>query len=599
MRSFIILINFCIIFYLAGCGGGSAIIPSAPSDATLQYDIKTFRFTWTDVEDATHYKLLENSDGNTGYVQVGNDIAQGVQSFNHYVALFQRINASYILQACNSNGCVDGEIITISGTLANAIGYFKAGNTGGGDRFGRSVSLSGNGTTLAVGADGEDSNTSGVGTTPNDDGVANDSGAVYIFSLNSGVWQEQAYIKASNPGTNDNFGFAVSLSSDGNTLAVSAYQEDSNSAGIDTIPNDDGSANDSGAVYVFRRQDNMWSEESYIKSSNPGTTDLFGFTVSLNADGNTLAVGALNEDSNTNGVNTSPNDDGTAENSGAVYIFSNNGSAWIEEAYIKANNTGSDDRFGYSVSINGDGNILAVGALNEDSSTTGVDTIPNDDGTANDSGAVYVFSRVGGVWEQSSYIKTSNSDEFDRIGGTVVISRDGNTIAIGVPGDDSNTVGIDTIPNDDGNAELSGAVYIFIQQNNMWLEQAYIKASNIGAFESFGNAISLSENGNMLAVAALEEGSNSVGIDAEPNDQGVLLSSGAAYVYMRNGALWSEKSYLKANNTGELDQFGNSISISADGSIISVGALAESSDTTGIGSIPNDNVISAGAVYIY
>ncbi|MEZ9699548.1 FG-GAP repeat protein, partial [Vibrio sp. 10N.286.45.F3] len=94
----------------------------------------------------------------------------------------------------------------------------------------------------------------------------------------------------------------------------------------------------------------------YIKASNPGSGDDFGYSVALSSDGNTLAVGAPREDSN-----------GTGANSGAVYLFRYRASTWTQEAYIKASNTDSDDYFGTSVALSSDGNTLAVGADSEDS----------------------------------------------------------------------------------------------------------------------------------------------------------------------------------------------------------------------------------------
>ena len=118
---------------------------------------------------------------------MGSDIPQRIQSIDHSVALYARINASYILQSCNLFGCTDGDTVFISDTLINAIGYFKASNASADDFFGYSVSVSDDGNTLAVGAYGEDSITSGVNTVPNDDGTADASGAVYVFTRSGNI----------------------------------------------------------------------------------------------------------------------------------------------------------------------------------------------------------------------------------------------------------------------------------------------------------------------------------------------------------------------------------------------------------------------------
>jgi hypothetical protein len=156
---------------------------------TLSFEaIKTFHFTWTDVANATYYKLLENPDGISGFTQVGDDIPAGIQSVNHVVPLYARINAQYFLQSCDAVGCRDSPSVSVSGTLSASVGYFKASNNDGGlgyldsygDWFGDSVSLSGDGNTMAVGAPGEDSAATGIDGDQTD-GSEGNSGAVYLY----------------------------------------------------------------------------------------------------------------------------------------------------------------------------------------------------------------------------------------------------------------------------------------------------------------------------------------------------------------------------------------------------------------------------------
>ncbi|MDW8312587.1 MAG: FG-GAP repeat protein, partial [Burkholderiales bacterium] len=130
---------------------------------------------------------------------------------------------------------------------------------------------------------------------------------------------QQAYVKASNTGAGDWFGWSVALSGDGNTLAVGARLEDSSATGVNGDESND-SAFDSGAVYVFVRSGTTWSQQAYIKASNTEEWDVFGSSVALSSDGNTLAVGAPWEDSNATGVNGDQSND-SASGSGAVYVF--------------------------------------------------------------------------------------------------------------------------------------------------------------------------------------------------------------------------------------------------------------------------------------
>ena len=293
-------------------------LPSAVQPVLDITAIKTFRFSWEDVALATSYRLLENADGISGFTQVGQDIQAGVETTDLTVALYKRTNASYVIQSCNATGCVDSDPLFVSGTLTETIAYIKASNTGD-DSFGRSVALSADGNTLAVGATREDSSATGINGDQADNS-APVSGAVYVFTRSGSLWEQQAYIKASNTNAFDRFGESVSLSADGNTLAVGAVSKDSSATGINGDQTDD-SVFSSGAVYVFTRSGSVWEQQAYIKASNTDADDFFGLQVSLSADGNTLAVGANGEASSATGINGDQNDN-AAEDAGAVYVLS-------------------------------------------------------------------------------------------------------------------------------------------------------------------------------------------------------------------------------------------------------------------------------------
>ncbi len=195
-------------------------------------------------------------------------------------------------------------------------------------------------------------------------------------------------MKASNTEAGDYFGYSLALSGDGNTLAVGAIWEDSNATG--TSGNQaDNSASDSGAAYVFTRSGSTWTQQAYVKASNTEANDLFGYSVALSGDGNTLTVGAYREASNATGIGGNQTDN-SAPTAGAVYVFTRGGSTWSQQAYVKASNTEVFDAFGYSVALSGDGNTLAVGAHLEDSNTTGINGNQADN-AAGESGGVYVY----------------------------------------------------------------------------------------------------------------------------------------------------------------------------------------------------------------
>jgi hypothetical protein len=536
-----------------GTGGSGT---TAPTLSLTPQSIKSFHFTWADVSNEEEYRLLENPDGSSGYTVVAT-IAADATSHDLQTFLPSRINARYILQACNSGGCSDSAAVFVSGALTAAVGYVKASNTGAGDWFGASIALAADGNTLAVGASAEGSAATGIDGNQADDS-APESGAVYLFSRNGSSWSQQAYLKASNSGAGDWFGYSVTLAADGNTLAVGS-------------PNQGGA---SGAVYLFGRSGATWSEQAYLKSSNSAADDGFGSSVALAADGNTLAIGAVGEDSNATGIDGDQTNN-TATNSGAVYLFSRNGSNWSQQAYVKASNTGTDDQFGRSVALAADGNTLAVGVRFEDSAATGIGGNQGNNSAVN-SGAVYLFSRSGASWGQQAYLKAANTEAGDWFGYSVALAADGNTLAVGAPNE----------------AIFTGAVYLFSRSGSNWSQQAYLKASNTGI-------VALTADGNTLAVGTVGEDSNATGTGGDQTN-GSAENSGAVQLFSRSGGSWSEQAFVKAANTGIGDAFGYSVALAADGKTLAVGALGEQSSATGTGGNQADNSASAsGAVYLY
>src|SRR5262249_15114004 len=157
-------------------------------------------------------------------------------------------------------------------------------------------------------------------------------------------------------------------------------------------------------VYIFKRSGATWVQQAYVKASNPQQGANFGMNVAFNADATTMAVSAYLESSSSKGINSTQDD--KLPQAGAVYVFTRTGEKWAQQAYIKASNTGrppnpndpndwgDGDQFGFSVALSDDGNVMAVGALSEDSNASGVNNFAfeNDD-SAPDAGAVYIFTR--------------------------------------------------------------------------------------------------------------------------------------------------------------------------------------------------------------
>ena len=441
--------------------------------------------------------------------------------------------------------------------------YIKSLNADFGDLFGYSVALSGD--TLVVGAATESSSSTGVNS------ASQNSGAAYVFVRVNGVWSQQAYLKASNTGDDDRFGFSVAIS--GDTLVVGAPDEDSTK----TDPSDD-SVRKSGAAYVFARSNGVWTQQALLKASNPEPYDQFGYSVGIWGD--TVVVGAHEEDGDATGVNGADNND--ARNSGAAYVFARSSGVWTQQAYLKALNTGENDKFGSSVAIWED--TVVVGAITEEGGSSGVNGADNN--AVRNSGAAYAFVRVNGVWAQQAYVKASTPAVGDQFGFSIAIS--GDTFVVGANTKDTPSGGGQGIIDD------TGAAYVFARVNGVWTQQALLTASTVSDYyEIFGHSVAIS--GDTVVVGAFAEDGDATGVNGSDNDN--ALDSGAAYVFARSSGVWSQRAYLKASNTGGGDLFG--YSVAAWGDTVVVGAPLEEGGATTVNGPDNNDKFFSGAAYTF
>jgi FG-GAP repeat len=271
--------------------------------------------------------------------------------------------------------------------------YLKASNTRANAGFGVQVALSADASTLAIGAWRESSNATGIDDNQSDPTAPN-SGAVYVFTHDSITWNQQAYIKPSNTKPELRFGQRIALSANGNTMAVGSSRESSNATGMNGDQNNV-SSSEAGAVYVFTRAQAVWRQEAYLKASNTnvsniGTGDRFGIAIAISADGNTLAVGAQEEDGGNAGISTAQSSATTLTNSGAVYLYSRQQNNWGQKAYLKSGAPRANAYFGWGLAMSADGNTLAIGAGGESSNATGIAGNQNDASAVN-AGAVYIY----------------------------------------------------------------------------------------------------------------------------------------------------------------------------------------------------------------
>jgi hypothetical protein len=458
--------------------------------------------------------------------------------------------------------------LTVDPILHSEVKKLTASDTADEDRFGYSVAVSGD--TVIVGAYVEDGAVGGT-----------DRGAAYIFERNKPTtdwWGEVRKLQYSDPQDNAQFGYSVAIS--GDTAIVGApYQDDvggtncvtgedcgqaflfsrnrgaadnwgevrvvsaldaapgerfghsvaiSGDTAIVGAPYADGSSTDSGAVYIFERNNgggDNWGQQRMVTIAGAANYDWFGYSVAISGD--TAVVGALGEDG-AGGVDA---------DRGAAYVLRRNlGGAnywnWAERltAYVAEDG----DQFGYSVAISGD--TIVVGAKGEDGAG----------GAGADRGAAYLFERNedgADSWGQVKKLTAADPENNDNLGESVAISVD--TVVVGAP-------------YNDGASSNSGAAYVFERNEggaDSWGQANKLVASDAQTNDHFGNSVAIS--GDTLVVGApWEDGLN-------PNS-----NRGAAYVYVISGGGWREIAIAHASDADLDDQFGNSVAISGDTAVV-------------------------------
>ena len=413
--------------------------------------------------------------------------------------------------------------------------YLKASNPGAGDLFGEMVGISGN--TIVIGARYEDG--SGAGINPPADDARTEAGAAYVFTRSGTVWTQQAYVKADSPWLQDYFG-AVAVS--GDTMVVGAH-------------NKAGTFNGSfypraGKGFVFTRSGAVWSQQAVLAASNEDSVDYFGQAVAIHGD--TVIIGAPHEAGSGTGVN--PAADDLAAYAGAAYVFSRSGSVWSQQAYVKASNTGPDDRFGAAVAVHGD--TIVIGATGEDGGGAGVN--PTSDEATTLAGAAYVFTRSSTVWSQQAYLKATNPSASKTFGYSVALYS--NTLLIGATGDPHLITGVNPAPGSTGSGV--GAGYLFLRNGSTWTADAYLKAAQSDVSDYFGSAVGLF--GSTAVIGGRNEDGDGNGVNPAVNE----AASGAGSVEVFSGI-----------NAPEIGVMENATAIS-DGSTFPLGDVLQGATTT-------------------
>ncbi|EGB07925.1 hypothetical protein AURANDRAFT_26633, partial [Aureococcus anophagefferens] len=309
------------------------------------------------------------------------------------------------------------------------------------DQFGASVAIHND--IIVVGAN-------------HDDDAGYDSGSAYIFKTSDGgaTWPQVAKLVASDGAAGDEFGW--SIASSGDFVVVGANL-------------DDDAGTSSGSAYVFRTVDGVTEQIAKLVSSDAAAQDQFGVSVAIHND--IIVVGAA------------WNDD-AGSNSGSAYIFktSDGGATWPQVAKLVADDAEAYDLFGWSVAV--EGNLVVVGALQDDTNA----------------GSAYAFRTTdgGATWTQAA--KLAPGSAAYHFGTSLSIS--GNTLAVGAYEANS----------------FAGGAYLFSTTDNgaSWTQDAYLQASDYASADRFYEALVLS--GNRLVVGATYD-----------NDMGG--NSGSVYIF--------------------------------------------------------------------
>ena len=438
-------------------------------------------------------------------------------------------------------GSTWGNTVTSAGVIKNKSGVSLSGTT----KFGYSIALSADGSQLAVGA-------------PDDSTGGSKRGAVYLFRLSPSSWGSKVHMQQLvshqqmlDLSAGEEFGSSVALSGDGTKLAVGAIKY-----------------NSKGAVYLFEinPHKSTWGHNVlYTRriSDNDGVGALdsgadFGYSVALSNDGTKLAVGANDTDSG----------------KGAVYLLTVGGSRWgntITETKQIISGVGglsldANDYFGTSVALSDDGSKLAVGAW-------------GDDDVASNAGAVYLFTLSGSTWgstvtkrQKVKNIVGSSLSAYDRFGESVALDAGGYRLAVGSSGDDTGAGKTNT-----------GAVRVIVLGGFYWGQAFSLEAKiadgsgvSLSTSDEFGISVSLSGNGNRLAVGA--RGDDTGGSDRGAVHLFTVNNSGTA---TNTGKIAHEADVFLAN----YDNFGWAVALNGDGDKLAVGSRYDDTSANNAGAV--------------
>jgi hypothetical protein len=399
---------------------------------------------------------------------------------------------------------------------------------------------------VAVSSDG---NSAIVGAPFDNGGI----GAVWFFIRSAGTWTQQQKLTAADATGNSEFGWSVALSADGNTAIVGG-------------PGDNSSI---GAAWVFTRSSNTWSQQGtkLTGATTTGTTCAtqgvvgqaeLGYSVAVSRDGNTAIVG------------------GWADNSalGAAWVFSRSGATWSPSA-VKLCGSGATDTVnimqGFSVALSDNGTTAIIGGPN-DGAFYVQDAAGNYIVRDAARGAAWVFTLSGGVWSQQGEkrVGTTTTNSESQQGFSVALSGDGDTAIIGGPGEETSGTGTSGAINASGTTETSvhmsiGAAWVWTRSGATWTEQQkLVGASTASSNPGKGFSVTLGGGGNTALVGGPTDNAN----------------TGATWVFVNNSGTWKQQS-AKLVGTGAVGAAGQgaAVALSRDGTTAIIGGALDQTAT--------------------
>ena len=537
-------------------GQAQGTAPAQPTGLAATAGYQEAALTWDDPEDSsiTGYEYLFHA-------QVAKLVASDGAD-NDYFGFSVAVDGDTAVVGAPHFWAIDpgaAYVYTRQSGAWNQVAKLTASDGADNDQFGGSVAIDGD--TVVVGADGDDS----------------DQGAAHVFTKPAGGWattSTAAKLTASDGATDDQFGISVAM--DGDTVVVSADEDDS----------------DQGAAYVFTKPAGGWATTSTaakLTASDGAADDQFGFSVAM--DGDTVVVGAYGDDSD----------------QGAAHVFTKPAGGWATTstaAKLTASDGATDDQFGISVAMDGD--TVVVSADEDDS----------------DQGAAYVFTKPAGGWATTSTaanLTASDGAADDWFGFSVAM--DGDTVVVGATIWGFGSAYVYQVSDwtdipDSGSGETNATSYTVTGLTNDVEYNFWIRATN---------SLGASPASDIVAVIIEAPPAKPTGLAATPGDAQATLTwddpshssitgyehlqrqvskltasdgeagdwfgrsvavdgdtavvsafahngaRGAAYVLTQQSGAWSEVAKLTASDGATYDWFGHSVAV--DGNTVVVGAL--------------------------